>query len=225
VGVGHACQRDAGAGLLADRGYFSERYAGPLAHHESLAKALKGLDDRHLLVQYVLPAAHVLIDPGGSTVFVVKSQLGDIHYADGRWNHHHKGKFFRQLAGQENLGAPDLESQRQVERLERWLEQNVPGLEVPMRAAIVFVHPKANLDAQDSPVPAFYGKKSGPAAWARRPQATAGRGLPPLVQQSKARPDPSTTPRPATSHGPQWARDWRAEHLDAAVNPGSAPAI
>jgi hypothetical protein len=158
-----------GLGLILSLvgGYFSERYAGPLAHHEALAKALKGLDDRHLLAQYILPAAHVLVDPGGCTVFVVKSQPGSIGYADGRWNHRYKGKFFRQLAGQENLGAPDAEAGRQMARLCAWLERRLPGTQVPVQGAIVFVHPQVSLEAEASPVPALTSKKL--KAWLRGP--------------------------------------------------------
>ncbi|MBS3784574.1 MAG: hypothetical protein KGY78_09020, partial [Anaerolineae bacterium] len=46
-------------------GFFADRYAGSLAHHKALAEVLKGLDYRHTLLQYVLPADHVLLEPGG----------------------------------------------------------------------------------------------------------------------------------------------------------------
>jgi hypothetical protein len=148
-------------------GYFADRYASPLAHHEALARTLKGLDDRHVLVQYVLPASHVLVERGGCTVFVVKAQGGQVTYQDGRWKHRQRGKFFRQFAGQEGLGAPDLEAGDQVRKLERWLARHLPDVEVPVQAAIVFVNPDVVLEADDAPVPAFYGKKV--KAWLRGP--------------------------------------------------------
>lgn len=150
-------------------GYFAEHYVGPLAHHAALARALKGLDDRYILVEYILPAPHVLVDPGGCTVLVVKSQPGEIRYANGRWYHRYRGKFFRQLAGQEGLGIPHLEAERQLGRLKRWFERRLPGFEIPLRAAIVFIHPRVSLDAETSPVPVFYGKKV--RQWVRGPGA------------------------------------------------------
>jgi hypothetical protein len=149
-------------------GYFADRYAGPLAHHDGLVGVLKGMDDHHALVQYVLPASHVLVEPGGCTAFVVKAQEGQVTCQDeGRWKHRQRGKLFRQFAGQEALGAPDIEAGTQARKLKRWLDRHLPDVEVPVRAAIVFVNPEVTLDADCSPVPAFYGKKV--KAWLRGP--------------------------------------------------------
>jgi len=159
-----------GLGILlsAVGGFFADRYASPLAHHDALARVLKGLDDRYTLLQYVLPAPHVLLEPGGCTVFVVKAQGGQVTcQKEGRWKHRQRGKFFRQFAGQEGLGGPDVEAGHQAHRLERWLAKQLPDVEVPVRAAIVFVNPEVTLDAAASPVPAFYGKKV--KAWLRGP--------------------------------------------------------
>jgi len=156
-----------GFGLSVVGGFFADRYANPLAHHVTLANALKGLDDQYTLLQYTLPASHVLLEPGGCTVFVVKAQGGQIIYEDSKWKHHQRGKFFRQFAGQEAVGAPDYEAERQVHKLERYLSSHLPDVEVPVRASIVFVNPDVTLDVTASPVPAFYGKKV--KAWLRGP--------------------------------------------------------
>jgi len=159
-----------GLGILlsAVGGFFADRYASPLAHHDALARVLKGLDDRYTLLQYVLPDPHVLLEPGGCTVFVVKAQGGQVTCQEnGRWKHRQRGKFFRQFAGQEGLGGPDVEAGHQVHRLERHLAGHLPDIEIPVRAAIVFVNPDVTLDAAVSPVPAFYGKKV--KAWLRGP--------------------------------------------------------
>ena len=149
-------------------GAFAERYAGPLAHHVSLNDVLKGLGGEYTLAQYLLPVSHVLMEPGGLTALVVKSHTGQVTFQErGRWKHKQPGKIFRQLVGQEGLGAPDLEAEHQVEKLRRWLDKQLPDVEVPVRAAIVFVNPNVQLDAADSPVPAFYGKKI--KAWLRGP--------------------------------------------------------
>lgn len=148
-------------------GYSVDRYVSPLAHHEALAKALKGLDDSYALLQYTLPATHVLLEPGGCTVFIVKAQGGQVTYGNGRWRHRQRGRFFRQFAGQETLGAPHMDARHQVRKMEQWLERHLPDVEVPVRAAIVFVNPDLQLEAADSPVPAFYGKKV--KSWLRGP--------------------------------------------------------
>ncbi|NLE45232.1 MAG: NERD domain-containing protein [Chloroflexi bacterium] len=156
-----------GVGLSMVGGFFAERYAGPLAHHEALAKALKGLDSQHILVNYLLPANHVLVSPGGCTVLLVKTHAGHVSYSEGRWKLRERAKFFRQLSGQEGIGRPDAEAERQGDLLRVWLGERLPGAAVPVQSAIVFVHPRVQVDADESPVPAFYGKKV--RSWLRGP--------------------------------------------------------
>lgn len=156
-----------GIGFSIAGGRLAERYAGPLAHHAAIAAALKGLDDRHVLVQYILPAPHVLLDPGGCTVVAVKTHAGDIGFEEGRFKHRQKGRVFRQLAGQESIGLAHEESRELAGKVQNWLERNVSGVTVPVRAAIVFVSPQAKLDTAGCPVPTFYGKKI--KAWLRGP--------------------------------------------------------
>jgi len=172
-----------GYSLTVVGGFFADRYLGRLAHHDVLVAALKGLDDSHVLFQYVLPASHVLVDPGGCTVFVIKAQGGEvICREDGRWRHHQRGKFFRQFAGQESVGAPHFEAERQVRKMERWLAKQLPDVEVPVRAAIVFVNPDVTLDVDASPAPTFYGKKV--KSWLRGPGKR--KGLPDAVRRQLA---------------------------------------
>jgi hypothetical protein len=148
-----------GFGFSMVGGFFADRYVGPLAHHDALPKALKGLSDQYALLQYTLPASHVLVEPGGCTVFVVKSQGGQVTYDGNRWRHHQRGKFFRQFAGQEAVGAPDYGATHQMHRLERWLAHRLPDVDVPLRAVIVFVNPNVTVDAADSPVLTLHSKK------------------------------------------------------------------
>jgi len=141
-------------------GSFADRYAGSLAHHKALAEVLKGLDYRHTLLQYVLPAHHVLLEPGGCTCFVVKTQGGVVAYQGGRWTHRQRGSFFRRLVGQEGVDRPDVDAQREVDRLVAYLQAQMTGAdEVPVRGVVVFVNEHVQLEAQDAPVPAFYRKK------------------------------------------------------------------
>ncbi len=160
-------------------GYYAERFVGPAAHHIGVRNALKGLDDRYVLFQYVLPVPHVLLGPDGLTVFVVRSQPGEIRYADGRWQHRQRAKFLRQLAGQEGLGLPEADVEQEVGRLNRYLEKRLPGLEVPVQGVVLFVHPEVHLDVKDPPVPVFYGKKV--KAWLRG--TGAGKALPGEVRR------------------------------------------
>lgn len=163
-------------------GFFADRYAGSLAHHKALAEVLKGLDYRHTLLQYVLPAEHVLVEPGGCTVFVVKSQGGTVVYdaQNNKWRHKQRGKFFRRLVGQAGLGKPDEEAKRNVERLREYLDERLEDAErVPVRGAVVFVNEDVQLEADQAPVPTFYRKNV--KDWLRR--SGERRPLPDEVQE------------------------------------------
>jgi hypothetical protein len=146
-------------------GHFADRYIGPQAQHITLAKALKGLDDDYTLIDYTLPAPHVLVEPGGCTALVVKTQKGEIRYEDGAWQEAQShllaevGKLLRRVAGQQGLGGPDTEAEKQAQKLREWLKEHLPAVEVPVRGAIVFTHPDVYLRAERSPVPAFRGKE------------------------------------------------------------------
>jgi len=150
-------------------GFFADRYAGSLAHHKALAEVLKGMDYRHTLLQYTLPADHVLVEPGGCTVFVVKSQAGEVTYnADNdKWKHKQRGKFFRRLVGQTGLGRPEKEAAKEVERLREFLNDRVENADgIPVRGAVVFVNEDVQLEADQAPVPTFYRKNV--KDWLRR---------------------------------------------------------
>ncbi len=166
-------------------GFYADRYAGPLARHKTLAEVLKGLDYRHALIQYLLPADHVLLEPGGCTCFVVKPQGGTVTYdaEKDRWEHQQRGKFFRQLVGQEALGRPHVEGEEEIERLRRHLRQEMgEEPQVPIRAVIVFVNEEVEVRADQAPLPTFYRKKV--KDWLRGPGALEP--LPDDVRESLA---------------------------------------
>jgi len=140
-------------------GYYVERFGSPTAHHVGVQEALKGLDKRYTLLHYVLPVPHVLLGPEGFTIFVVRSQPGEIRYADGKWTHHQRGRFFRELAGQERVGRPELDVEAQIARMRQYLEKHLPGVEVPVQGVVLFTNPETQLEVDDPPVPVFYRKK------------------------------------------------------------------
>jgi hypothetical protein len=146
-------------------GHFADRYIGSQAPHTALAKTLKGLSDEYVLLNYTLPVPHVLVAPDGCTVLVPKSQKGEVLYEDGQWQEPETpllaqiGKLLRRIAGEQRLGGPDAEAQKQVHQLQDWLAERAPTLDVPVQGAIVFTHPDVYLRAERSPVPAFRGKE------------------------------------------------------------------
>ncbi len=136
--------------------YFGGRYMGPLAHHKKVPDALKGLENSFTLLVYKTPAAFVLVDAGGLTVILVRSQGGRITYANGKWKHQEKMGRLKRFAGQEGVGRPEQMAQVEVDDLQRFLRKRLPeGVEIPVRAVILFVHPDVVLEVENPPMPVF----------------------------------------------------------------------
>ncbi len=137
-------------------GYLGGRYVGPLAHHKKVPEALKGLENSFTLLMYKAPAPFVVVDAGGLTVIMARSQSGRIAYKDGKWQHQEKMGWLKRFAGQEGVGRPDQMAQLEMEDLQRFLRKRLPeGMDVPVRPVILFVHPDATLEVEGSPVPVF----------------------------------------------------------------------
>jgi hypothetical protein len=136
--------------------FFGGRYMGPLAHHVKVPEALKGLENSFILLVYKTPAAFVLVDAGGLTVIFVRSQGGHVTYENAKWKQKEKWGRLKRFAGQEGVGRPEQMAQVEVEDLQRFLRKRLPeGVEIPVRAVILFVHPDVTLEVENPPMPVF----------------------------------------------------------------------
>ena len=149
-------------------GYLGSRYLGPMAHHKKVPEVLKGLDNSFALLVHKTPAPFVLVDAGGVTTILVRSQSGQITYQNGAWRHREKLGLLRRFAGQEGVGKPHRLAEMEAEDFRRFLGKRLPeGVDVPVRPVILFVNPDAKLDIEDlSPVPIF--RASELKRWLRR---------------------------------------------------------
>jgi hypothetical protein len=160
--------------LLSNVGiYYANRYVRQDRPDAVLAGALKGFDDRYTLYQFLLPVSHVLLEPGGLTVFILKPQEGQILYQNGKWrNKQGWGRVLRWV-GQEGLGHPEKEVQSETQALGDWLHKQAPDLDAPIRGAVLFTNAKADVILDNPPVSALVPKQL--KGWLRK----AGK-LPPL---------------------------------------------
>ncbi len=166
--------------LLSNVGiYYANRYARPDRPDAVLAQTLKGLDKRYALYQFTLPVSHVLREPGGLTVFTLKSQEGQIVFEDGKWRHKQGWGRLLRWVGQEGLGKPDREGEIDIQTMQDWLQKQGDDQEVPVRGVVVFTNPKAELQLNGPPVDAMSAKQL--KGWLRK----AGR-LPPLSKEDQA---------------------------------------
>lgn len=119
---------------------------------QSLESGLKGLSNKFVLYSYTWVVPHVLLTPQGIGVFLVKSQEGRIFAKAGRWRHAFSARRLFSFFGAEPLANParDLQSYERAAR--KALGIQLPGVEVPIRSAVLFPSPKAELHLEGVPV-------------------------------------------------------------------------
>lgn len=143
--------------LLSQVGiYFGSRWGRHPRPDEVLDQALKGLDDRYTIYHYTTPIGHLLVGPVGVWVLGAFTQAGKIIYDAKKKRWQQKGgniaqKYLRVFA-QEGLGRPELEAEIDVDKITKHLKAKLPEGELPsIQAALVFIHPEANLDEIGEP--------------------------------------------------------------------------
>jgi len=149
-----------GGWLLAQAGiYLTHRYFRDPRPDEVLDEALRKVARDGRMYHYVLPAPHVLLTPSGPIVFTLKYQVARVYYADGKWKQSGMS-LVRRFFGQEGLGNPERDAQRDLQKLVGFLEKEVQELdEVPVGVMLVFTSKGVDLDAGDSPIPAYHYTK------------------------------------------------------------------
>ena len=90
---------------------------------QALALALKGMDNRYRLYNYLLPAHHVLITPAGLLVFAVRRLPGPISCQGSNWYQKRSLLSRLRFAAEEQLGNPTRDVQRDVAALQDFLSQ------------------------------------------------------------------------------------------------------
>jgi hypothetical protein len=89
-------------------------------------------------------------------------QSGIVVFDKKRWRAKGGGfvQSYLRLFGQENIGRPDLESEAEIDSTKRYLQRVLPdGTEVPqVHSALLFAHPKVELQLNDAPLPALTPK-------------------------------------------------------------------
>jgi hypothetical protein len=142
----------AGFGVSRIGMHYGNRYLAVNRPEIVLRENLKGLDRKFALLIFKLPADYVLIEPGGVTVLVVKTQSGKIEYKNGKWRAR-RGFLNLWLGRDEPLGDPTNEAKEALGKINAIFTEKIPTLRIPMRAVIVFSNPRAILDLEPSPIP------------------------------------------------------------------------
>ncbi len=135
--------------------YFANRWVRKPRPEDRLDKALKGLGDNYHLYHYPsLPSDHILLTPNGIVIIETVNLGGNFSYKKGRWKEAMTfGRALRYIV-EEHLGDP-IKAARQTEqymqsRLGKVID---PDAAIPIKSAVVFVHPAAQLEVEDPPIP------------------------------------------------------------------------
>ena len=147
--------------VLYQLGQMSLRRWGPRFRQDAaLAKALKGLDNRHTLLSFAsskLPD-YLLVGPNGVRVIVPRMQDGEIVCRADRWHRESRGLISRVLSlfGGNPLGDPTRDAIGGAQKVRHRLEsRELTGNRAPdVRSVIVFTHPSAKLRLDGCSVPA-----------------------------------------------------------------------
>jgi len=124
-----------------------------------LAEALKGLDDKYTLYNYRLGAPHVLVGPSGVLILHPKFQVGPVIYDGKRWQNPGARRMMFGLFNPDPLGNPVSETAGAVEAFNRFTQKQAPDLKVAPQALIVFLSPRAEVEAKDSAILALHVKQ------------------------------------------------------------------
>lgn len=126
---------------------------------QALARTLKGLDHRHRLYNYLLPADHVMLSPAGVTVFQVRRLLGVISSTNDKWYHKRSLLSRLRFAAEEQVGDPTRDVKLDVTTMREFLEKHLDNADlVPIKGLILFSNPAVQLTVENSSIPVLTSK-------------------------------------------------------------------
>lgn len=152
-----------GGFLLTNVGmYYFNRYVRPPLFHTILEDALKGLDNRYRLFNYMGPVDHVLVTPTGVMAITVRRMGGAISCVGDKWNARTSLISRLRLFAEDQLGNPATDLRQDVSRLQALLEAKLPDDEnekpVPIGGVVYFSNTDAQLKLDQPSVPVVTSK-------------------------------------------------------------------
>lgn len=138
----------------------ASKWRRPPRPDQALERALKGIDNRHRLYNYLLPSEHVLLTPFGVTVFQVRRLPGEIACTGSLWTHKRSLWSRLRFAAEEQVGNPTRDVQNDIRLLREFIGRNVGDKDVPIEGLILFAHPQVNLTLNEPDVPVLTPKEA-----------------------------------------------------------------
>jgi hypothetical protein len=138
--------------------YHTLRYGGRPRVDQALVQALKGLDSRHHLFNFVptLPTEHLLITPSVVVVLETRPFFGDIIHTGDRWSRPFTLKGFWDRFSDGGIGNPTAESRRDADAVQAVLRERLGddlASSIVVLPIIVCTNPRLNLRLESPDVP------------------------------------------------------------------------
>ncbi len=143
--------------------YHSLRWGTRPRPDEILANSLKGLDHKHVLLNYVpgMPVSHILLSPLGLFVIEPRIHDGEITCEGDKCKRMRSlGTMIRSFV-EGNLGSPTKDAQQAIAGMKSFLAEKLgsdTAEAVPIEAVIVFTNPLVQLTATNPTVPTIVPK-------------------------------------------------------------------
>jgi hypothetical protein len=138
--------------------YMGNRWGRSPRPDEKIDAGLKGLHSEFNVYHFSSPVSHLLVGPAGVWVLIPLHHGGKISFTKNRWKNSGGGFFagYMRVFGQEGVGRPEFEAESQIEVLKKFFTKNMQEENIPeVKAILVFTNEQAELEANDSPIPAM----------------------------------------------------------------------
>jgi hypothetical protein len=148
----------AGIILLNVGKFYAMRYGTRPRVDVAIGQALKGLDNRNHLYNFVptLPVEHLLLTPTGLVVLETRPFFGDVIHEGDRWSRPMNFGSIVQRFTEGGLGNPTREAKRDVEAVRNLLRERVGddvADTISISPIIVMINPRVKLKVEDPEVP------------------------------------------------------------------------
>jgi hypothetical protein len=142
--------------------YLGNRYGRRPRPDEKLDAGLKGLTGDYTLYHYTTPASHLLVGPAGVWLLMPYHQRGQVVFKKNRWQMSGGGflQSYMRIFGQEGLGRPDIEIDKETGALRKYLAKQMDESELPeIKSVLVFTSDEVEIDPEGATLPALKSKQ------------------------------------------------------------------
>ena len=142
--------------------YMGNRYGRSPRPDEKLDAGLKGLPGDYTIYHYTTPVSHLLVGPSGVWLLMPYHQRGQVTFKKKRWQMSGGGfvQSYMRIFGQEGLGRPDVEIERETHSLQKYLAKQMDSSEIPeIKPLLVFTSDEVEIDSEGATIPAIKVKQ------------------------------------------------------------------